>query len=98
MPNNSIEKKIPILQEASHVRFLSKGFSSDLKYVADDAYLVRVFPAVDMKQRSEEFDTIRALNRFSEYVPKAIHFERIEGTDKAYMTLTYLPVRMGKKP
>lgn len=92
MLDNPTEKKIPILQEASQVRFLSKGFSSDLKYVADEAYLVRVFPAENMKQRRHEFDTIRSLNHFSEqYIPEAITLESIEGTDWAYMVLTYLP-------
>src|SRR5699024_6342024 len=68
-----------------------------LKFVADDAYLVRVFPAEDIKRRRDEFDTIRALNHFSEYVPKAIHFERVEGTDKSYMVLTYLPGKDGEE-
>lgn len=97
MSLHPITKKVPILQSASHVRFLSKGFSSDLKFVADDAYLVRVFPADDIKRRRDEFDTIRALNHFSEYVPKSIHLERIEGTDWAYMVLSYLPGEDGEE-
>src|SRR5690625_6074294 len=41
--------------------------------------------------RREEYDTIHALETYSDYVPRVIEFGSLEDLNLSYMILTYLP-------
>ncbi|MCM3399411.1 MULTISPECIES: aminoglycoside phosphotransferase family protein [Oceanobacillus] len=85
------KKKIPFLRYSKEVVSLDKGFSYDKKFIIDNQYLLRVFSNKQIQRRKEEFVTVNKLGAYSDAIPKGIEFDVIEGTDMAYMILTYLP-------
>lgn len=93
---NVIEQEIPYMRDAKNFKKLTKGFSTDQKFVIDNKYLIRLFPLEDANIRRKEFETISALSTLSNYVPEAIEFGLKETLGLAYMVLTYLPGKDGE--
>lgn len=89
-------QQIPIAEKGGHIKELTKGFSSDKKYVIDDQYLLRLFPKKDIQERQIEYDTISLLNEQSAYVPKTFEFGTLDSVDISYMILSYLPGQDGE--
>lgn len=86
-----LKEKISLVSEAQQTTPIHKGFSSDKKFVVDDRYLIRLFRSEGKEERHKEFQTIKKLANYSEFVPKAVEFDTIPESDYAYMVLTYLP-------
>jgi len=91
------EQEIPFMREANSVQQLTKGFSTDQKFVIDDKYLIRLFPLEDANHRRKEFETISMLSSLSDSVPEAIEFGVQEALGSAYMVLSYLPGKDGEE-
>lgn len=89
--DNRILEKISYVKDAKNMIELTKGFSDDKKYVIDGKYLLRLFSLKNVQHRKAEFDTIKKLAAYSDYIPNGISFHSLEDSDMACMVLTYLP-------
>ncbi|MDY0407984.1 phosphotransferase [Paracerasibacillus soli] len=87
-------KKIPLVLESENVKQIKKGYSSDIKYIIDEKFLIRIFKNESERRRREEFNTIKQLGNYSEYVPKAITYQMEE--DFSYMVLSYFAGEDGR--
>lgn len=92
----NVLKNIPHLKNAASIVELTKGFSYDKKFIIDQKYLLRCFSSEDKERRNAEFETVRTLAAYSNYVPEGIEFNSLPGSDISYMLLTYMPGEDGE--
>ncbi|SER75621.1 Predicted kinase, aminoglycoside phosphotransferase (APT) family [Gracilibacillus ureilyticus] len=97
MITDNILNKIPIMTSVSSIRHIAKGYSADEKYVLDEKYLLRVIPSDSTDRRLGEFQTIQQLEKYSQKIPEAVQYGKIEGEDYDYMILSFLPGEDGEK-
>src|SRR5690625_5752094 len=85
-----IIRGIPFCKDVKTVFTLDKGYSGDQKFVLDGRYLIRFFPRETIQARQEEFNLIKYFKKASPYLPEAIEIHELEGTNYAYMILSYI--------
>ncbi|SHG99457.1 hypothetical protein [Virgibacillus chiguensis] len=51
----------PLFRNATTIKRLRKGFSTDQKFIIDDQYLVRAFSSEQSSNRQAEFHTLAKL-------------------------------------
>lgn len=62
----------------------------------ENRYLLRVFSSEHVARREEEFNVIKQLSNYSNYIPAAIEFGHLKDSELAYMILTYMPGKDGE--
>lgn len=88
---------IPLFRNATTIKRLHKGFSTDQKFIIDNQYLVRAFSSEQSSNRQAEFHTLAKLSALSKVIPKAIEYNVIKELNLSYMVLTYIPGEDGEK-
>ncbi|MFD2210271.1 phosphotransferase family protein [Virgibacillus halophilus] len=91
-----LKRSLPLLRMASNISKIDKGFSRDQKYMIDGTYLLRVFESENTLDRQKEFETIRMLAAYSDFIPKAVSFHIFDEIGLSCMVLTYLPGEDGE--
>lgn len=92
-----IIRRIPFCKDVNSILTLDKGYSDDQKFVLDGRYLIRLFPRETIQARQEEFNLIKYFKKASPYLPEAIEIHELEGTNYAYMILSYIPGQDGEE-
>lgn len=95
--NQMNREYLKIYKEAHTIQPLTKGFSTDEKYVIDQNYLLRIFPKEELVRRKIEFETISKLTSFSKKIPRPIEFGELIDEEKGYMVLSYIPGADGEE-
>ncbi len=89
-----IRKRIPLLQDCVKIEVITKGFSSDVKYIVhnsnEEKYLLRTANMTQFSRKKEEYAILAELYKEKVNSPKPIEIGRLTDLEICYYLLSYI--------